>query len=509
LSDAAGYCGKLLGADTLDLVFFERDDAVLRASSHAPESARRVRFRPTVGLIAKICQTQERVVVKKNAAKHPSYVAYPGFDEQDFESVVVEPLRWHDRLMGAMYVRRREPWSPTKKELDHLASTADVLMAAVAAFRNGYEVGLRAQRRLGAVSEVAEIMSRSPYLEEILQLLVNITAQQFNYKVVSVRLLDEANQELVLRATQATVKAYQRKRAIKLGESIAGRAIDEHKTIVVEDVQAEPDYIGHDLAVEQGLRSMICVPLMIQERPVGVLTCYTASVRTFEADEITALQTIARQAAISIEHAKLQVRNTLMQEMHHRVKNNLQQVVSLLRLQLRHSHYKSIAEAINDSLARILAIASVHDLLSREDLDHVDLKSIADSLVQHQLQSFIPPDKAIHFEVRGDDVRLNMTQATQVALVINELIQNSVEHGFREATEGDVHINIEADESQVGIWVSNNGDKLPETFNQETSGHLGLQVVHNLARSLGGKYVIEDRLGWTVNEVVFTRHMSE
>ncbi|MBL8040580.1 MAG: GAF domain-containing protein [Chthonomonas sp.] len=509
LNDAAAMCRAALDADAIDILFFERDDAVLRASTLAPESAKRVRFKPTVGLASLVLRSQKRVIMKKRAATHPDHLKYPGFDEQDFESVVVEPLIWHDRVIGVMYVRRHTEWAPKKAELTKIEFMCRELMAAIAIFRNGYEIGLRGNRRLGAVTEVAEIMSRSPYLEEILQLLVNITAQQFNYKVVSVRLLDEANQELVLRATQATVKAYQRKRAIKLGESIAGRAIAEQRTIVVVDVQAEPDYIGHDLAVEQGLRSMICVPLMIQERPVGVLTCYTPTVRTFEADEVTALETIARQAAVSIEHAKLQVRNTLMQEMHHRVKNNLQQVVSLLRLQLRHSHYKSIAEAINDSLARILAIASVHDLLSREDLDHVDLKSIADSLVQHQLQSFIPPDKTINFEVRGDDVRLNMTQATQVALVINELIQNSVEHGFRSASTGQVHINIEADESQVGIWVSNDGDPLPDGFNQETSGHLGLQVVHNLARSLGGKYVIEDRLGWTVNEVVFTRHMSE
>src|SRR6185369_10030999 len=145
----------------------------------------------------------------------------------------------------------------------------------------------------------------------------------------------------------------------------------------------------------------VCVPLTLQGRPVGVLSCYTSEVRDFQPDEIKALETLAKTAAISIEHAKLQVRNTLMQEMHHRVKNNLQQVASLLRLQMRHSNYKSLEEALNDSLGRILAIASVHDLLSREDLDHVGIRSVADTLVHHQQSSLMLPDRFIKFEVRG------------------------------------------------------------------------------------------------------------
>ncbi|MFM9768183.1 histidine kinase dimerization/phosphoacceptor domain -containing protein, partial [Streptomyces scabiei] len=81
------------------------------------------------------------------------------------------------------------------------------------------------------------------------------------------------------------------------------------------------------------------------------LTCYTAEIRNFEQDEVDALETLAKQAAVSIEHAKLQVRHTLMQEMHHRVKNSLQQVASLLQLQARHGSYKSLQEALDDCLS--------------------------------------------------------------------------------------------------------------------------------------------------------------
>jgi two-component sensor histidine kinase len=191
------------------------------------------------------------------------------------------------------------------------------------------------------------------------------------------------------------------------------------------------------------------------------------------------------------------------------VKNNLQQIASLLRLQMRHSEYKSLEEALNDVLSRILAIASVHDLLSREDLDHVGLRSIAETLVQHQQSSLIMPDKQITFKVTGADVHLNMTQATQVALVLNELILNAVEHGFNEAQAGEIHVNVEETDGEVAMWISNNGDKLPPAFDMAQHSHLGLQIVESLTRALGGKFSLNDVFGWTVGEVKFARRSAE
>jgi two-component sensor histidine kinase len=495
--------------DAVDLMLIDRDDVVLRASSIAPQYSNLLRMHHTLGWSGHVERSRRRLVIPDRASEDPGSQSYKGFDESAFPSAVIEPLFLGSNYQGCLILRRRTPGKPTPVELRHGAAVAQRVIASLEAYRGAYAAGTQGARRLGAVSEVTDIISRSPYLEEILQLLVNMTAQQFAYRVCTVRLLDENNEELVLRATQAIVKAYQRKRAIRLGESIAGRVIVEKRTMVVDDVQTDPEYIGHDLAVEQGLRSMVCVPLLIQDRAVGVMTCYTGEVRRFEDDEIKALETIATQAAASIEHAKLQVRHTLMQEMHHRVKNNLQQVVSLLRLQTRAKSGKSTTEVLNDSIARILAIAAVHDLLSREDLDHVGVRSVAEALVHHQQQSFIAPGKQIYFQVKGDDIHLNMTQATQLALVLNELILNAVEHGFKIADRGDVHVNVEVEGDEVGVWVSNNGDPLPPGFSVGTAQSLGLQIVQNLARALGGQFVMEDRLGWTVTELLFTRHTSE
>jgi len=498
----------LANVDSAAIVLREGDgSSILAASTYSPEQVGRLRFGPGVGISAMAMDSGSPVLISKGLAEDSTFVRSPAVDYGSMEAALAVPMGT-EQPIGALVLLKSRAWQPGAAAQQRIQSAADEAALTIAAFRNAFRHGADSDR-LTKLSEVTRIIKTSPYLEEILQLLVNVTAQQFGYRVCTVRLLDETRGELVLRATQASDRAYQRKRAIKLGESIAGRAIVENRAIVVRDIQKEESYIGHDLAADQGLCSMICIPLTIQNRTVGVMSCYTDEIRDFPPDEVKVLETLANQAAMSIEHAKLQVRSTLMQEMHHRVKNNLQQVASLLRLQVRQHHYKSLEEAINDSLARILAISAVHDLLSREDLDFVGLRSIAESLVHHLQQALILPDKSITFDIRGEDIRLSMNQATQVALILNELIQNAVEHGFKTADEGEVHINFETEETEVSLWVSNSGNTLPPGFNAATDGHLGLQIVQSLVRGLGGQLRVEDRLGWTVAEVTFARSGGE
>jgi two-component sensor histidine kinase len=506
MQEAAQICKNLTKWGACDiLVAGPKGGLVLVGSTHSPEYAMRFRLGPGKGTSSRAYKSGEVVVVRSGLQSDPDYTKHPGIPEPLYDAAYVAPLLGTDGTLGVLFLRRLEPWEPTPSELKWLDEVTKLIAFGLEMFQHGHNSG---DHKFGAVSEVTTSIASSPYLEEILQLLVNLTAQRFNYKVVTVRLLDSKRNELVLRATQATNKAYQRKEAIRLGESIAGRVIEENRTMIVPNVQKDENYIGHDLAVEQGLKSMICVPLSIHDRPLGVLTCYTGKVRNFGRDEIAALETLAQQAAISIEHARLQVRNTLMQEMHHRVKNNLQQVASLLRLQQRQSHYKSLEEAIEDSLSRILAIAAVHELLSREDLDHVSIKSIAESLVQHQQQSFLLPGKRIEFKVSGQDGYLSTTQATQISLIINELLLNAVEHGFKNTDVGRILVSVSAEGEKVRLVVSNTGDPLLPEFDVK-KGQLGLQIIRSLSLGLGGEFTMETVGTETVATLVFKRATAE
>src|SRR5687767_2508734 len=135
--------------------------------------------------------------------------------------------------------------------------------------------------QLSAISEVSKTITSNLYLEEILQLIVAMTAQTFNFKICSIMLLDEERQELVIKATQSKSRDYVDKPNLQVGESVAGRALLEGRVLTILDVKKWPQYRFPDIAEKEGLCSMVCVPLISRERSIGVLNCYTSRPKVF------------------------------------------------------------------------------------------------------------------------------------------------------------------------------------------------------------------------------------
>jgi two-component sensor histidine kinase len=187
------------------------------------------------------------------------------------------------------------------------------------------------------------------------------------------------------------------------------------------------------------------------------------------------------------------VKSAVIQEMHHRIKNNLQQIVSLVRLEMRYSKFTTVEDALNDTLSSILAISNVHVLLSRDDLDSVSVKKVAENILIGTQQSIVPPGKTIHTLIEGDDFVLPLNKATSVALVLNELVLNAVEHGFKTLNEGKIKIQMKQDETEMRISVINDGERLPEGFTPRQSNSLGLSIVETLVRGdLQGTFNLEN-----------------
>jgi len=161
------------------------------------------------------------------------------------------------------------------------------------------------RRELQALARVSTAVASERYLDEILQLIVTVTAELLGSKICSLMLLDEAKQVLVIRATQALSPAYRDKPPIKVGQSISGLAVKERRPIAVRDVTVEAGYMYPEIAAREGLKSLLSVPMMIKSRAIGVLNLYTATEHHFNDDEIRVLSTIANQAAVAIEHTRL------------------------------------------------------------------------------------------------------------------------------------------------------------------------------------------------------------
>lgn len=163
----------------------------------------------------------------------------------------------------------------------------------------------RAKQRAGLLYEISKAIVSSQYLEEILAMVVGLTAQLMESKICSLMMLDEKRQELVIKATQSLSEAYRSKPPIKVGESVSGRAVVERRPITVRDVTREKEYKYPQIARVEGLKSLAAVPMMIKNRVIGVLNCYTAMEHEFTEGEIQTLASVANQAAVAIENTRL------------------------------------------------------------------------------------------------------------------------------------------------------------------------------------------------------------
>jgi len=163
-------------------------------------------------------------------------------------------------------------------------------------------------RQIEALAKVASLIASGGYLEELLRLVVEITANIMNSKICSLMLLDSEKKELVVKATQSISEEYNKKPNLKLGQGIAGLVAQENRIICVKDVRKDQRYLNREIAKKEKLCSLASVPLAVKGRVVGVLNCYTSKRHIFNKAELDILSVVANQAAIAIENAELDLK---------------------------------------------------------------------------------------------------------------------------------------------------------------------------------------------------------
>ena len=167
---------------------------------------------------------------------------------------------------------------------------------------------------LEALSEISEAITSDTYLDDILRLIVVVTAEVMGSNICSLMLLNEQTGELEIRATQAVSKAYLQKPAVRLGEGISGIAAQENRPVSTMDVKEDLRYINKEVAVKENLCSLLSMPMSIKGRVVGVINCYTSVPHEFSGKEKTVLSMVANQAVIAIENTNLIMKAKLMEE---------------------------------------------------------------------------------------------------------------------------------------------------------------------------------------------------
>lgn len=480
-------------------------ELVLRAAKgRTKDAVGKIRLRVGEGITGWVARERKNVALAKEAFRDHRYKAFSELREDSFQSMLSVPLVAGDEAIGVINIRTDQPHEYSSSQIRLLERIAEQVANAIRSSRMYRHMAVQVEQ-LSTLSEVSRSITSGMYLDEILNLIVAMTAESIKFKIVTVMLLDEDKSELVIRATQSTSREYIRKPNLKLGESLAGKAISEGRPIAVLDVKKTPEYRYPDIARKEGLCSLICVPLKLRDKVIGVLNCYTEKPRVFNNEEISVLMAIGSHAAIAIENAKLVVKSAIVQEMHHRVKNNLQTIASLLRLQMHYSKLKSVEDVLQESINRILSIASVHEVLSKEEMERVSIKKVAENILKETRQALVPPEKQIETSFDGTDIMLPPAKATSVALILNELIQNAIEHGFEHIDKGQVAVSLTEDDHDMTLTVVNDGTPLPEDFDVHKNRNLGLQIVENLVRDdLHGTFTLSSN-GRITATVIFPK----
>ena len=203
---------------------------------------------------------------------------------------------------------------------------------------------------------------------------------------------------------------------------------------------------------------------------------------------------------------ELRIKSAMIQEIHHRVKNNLQTIAALLRLQARRSGSEAAADILQQTISRILSIAVVHEFLSHDDSSIIDVKEVCQRIVNEVTQGVLDPEKKIKFTLTGSSIYLAAQQATSCALIVNELLQNAVEHGFANRSEGKVYVNLRDLGNEMMVEITDDGQGLPEDFSIGEYGSLGLQIVQTLVRDdLRGQFVLDNGGGGVRALVTFPK----
>lgn len=173
------------------------------------------------------------------------------------------------------------------------------------------------------------------------------------------------------------------------------------------------------------------------------------------------------------------VKSFVIKEIHHRVKNNLQTIASLLRLHARRAESDEVKEALKDSINRVNSIAIVHDYLSKDD-DVFDIKQAVKGIYDELLRSMVSPELKLETSFSMEEINISSKKANDIALVVNELLQNALEHGFENAKEGKLDVSFKEFANEYVLEIKDNGQGLPKDFDLRKTKSLGLKIINTM-----------------------------
>ncbi len=293
--------------------------------------------------------------------------------------------------------------------------------------------------------------------------------------------------------------------------------IENRETIYITDVSDIPEEVDPFIKAlkARGVTSLIQVPIAYGGKSFGFIGLESHKKdKTWSVDIVVLLRMVGDILANALErklveeqlNASLKEKEVLLKEIHHRVKNNMQVISSLLNLQSGRIKSKEILEMFKESQDRIRSMSLIHErLYQSQDLARIDFSHYIENLASHLFQSYRIDPEAVGLITDVRDVSLDINKAIPCGLIINELVSNSLKYAFpqtkdvdkKKAKKGEINISLYSDDGKIALLYKDNGIGLPEELNIETADSFGLQLVTALVAQLNGTIEIKRKPGAT------------
>jgi two-component sensor histidine kinase/putative methionine-R-sulfoxide reductase with GAF domain len=499
------------GADACAVLLYDAatDSLALRAAIGLnPTAAGSLIVSRGVGLTGHAAATG-KTIVAPDARAHKAYLEAPSMGDAIYSSHVSVPMlvRGSNQLVGVLNILSIEQRDYDDDEVAFLETVAGELAMGIESARMHSLTDARLRRKvaeLGTLQRVSRTVASSLDLQNVLRLITEAAVELMDAEAAAVfRVPHHPNA-----ATDERELAIEY-RTGQMREAIHEQQRDDLILKVIESGHAGATAIDY----VDGSNPLFCLPLRSARETWGALCVRLPSDAELTEDELGLLQAFTDSASLAIENAQLyrdarhsvETASTLLQEMHHRVRNNLQTVAALLSIQIRQDPSTPSAEHLREAVSRIQSIAAVHDLLSDERrLSGVTVDAVARLVAEEARSTIIRPGLMVTFEIAPSDIIVPSKQATVLALLTNELVSNAVVHGFRQREHGRILIRTERRGRIATLEVENDGESIPENFDPNLSRGLGMRIVHRLVTSdLQGEFSLESHEAGTVARITF------
>ena len=441
------------------------------------------------------------------------------------------PLKVRDRVIGVINAESREANYFSKADERLLTTLGQQLATAIEKVRLFEQAQQELQERkrveatlrqthdeleqrvrertaeLTLVNRATRALVSTLDLSEVFVIVLEEARRLMDVGACSVWLEDPATGELVCRHNTGPQSETVQGWRLEPGEGIAGWVTQHGQSLVLQDAQADQRHnreVGE--AINLTTRSILSVPLIVKGKPIGALQVLDSEPNRFDETDLELMESLAAVAASAVDNARLyrqarqdaETKSILLREVNHRVKNNLSVIVGLLYAEQRLAGQKETTSSVavrRDLINRIQGLATVHSLLSASEWAPLSLADLAQQLIRSSLQA-LPPETHVEITVSPSPVRVSPDQAHNLALILNELVTNTIKYALSERSAGRITVDVTEENGTIKLIYGDDGPGYPEEILQGDGlqGNVGFHLINNLVeRSLRGDLELRNR----------------